>query len=58
MGKTPVCFWQHFPTKVAVIIDCFEISKNKPVNLHARAATWSNYKHHDTIKFLGIAPRV
>ena len=55
---TPVCFRHHFSTKVAVIIDCFEVFINKPVNLQARAATWSNYKHHNTIKFLiGIAPQ-
>ena len=30
----------------------------RPTNLKARAQTWSNYKHHSTIKFLiGIAPQ-
>ena len=55
---TPVCFRHHFATKLAVIIDCFEVSINKPVSLQARAATWINYKHHNTMKFLiGIAPQ-
>ena len=53
-----MCFRHNFSTKVAVIIDCFEVFINKPFNLQARAATWSNYKHHNTIKFLiGIAPQ-
>ncbi len=30
----------------------------RPTSLKARAQTWSNYKHHNTIKFLiGIAPQ-
>nr|XP_047140775.1 uncharacterized protein LOC105846491 [Hydra vulgaris] len=42
----------------AVIIDCFEIFINKPSNLCARAATWSQYKHHNTVKFLiGVSPQ-
>ena len=48
----PDCFQVVFERKVAVIIDCF------PSNLWARAATWSNYKHHNTIKvLLGITPQ-
>ena len=43
---------------MAVIIDCFEVFINKPSTLQARAITWSNYKHHNTIKFLiGITPQ-
>ena len=31
---------------------------NKPANLLARATTWSQYKHHNTVKFLiGISPQ-
>ena len=37
---------------MAVIIDCFEIFVERPSNLKARAATWSNYKHHNTVKVL------
>ncbi|XP_065683528.1 uncharacterized protein LOC136096335 [Hydra vulgaris] len=54
----PLCFRKYFETKVAVIIDCFEIFIKKPSNLCARAATWSQYKHHNTVKFLiGVRPQ-
>ena len=36
----------------------FEVFINKPSNLMARAVTWSQYKHHNTVKFLiGISPQ-
>ena len=55
---TPMSFRQHFRTKVAVIIDCFEIFCNQPKNLLARAKTFSSYKHHNTVKILiGITPQ-
>ena len=38
--------------KVVSTIDCFEIFIERPHNLTARAQTWSNYKHHNTIKYL------
>lgn len=51
-------FRQHFKTKVAVVIDCFEIFCNQPKNLLARAQTFSSYKHHNTVKILiGITPQ-
>lgn len=54
----PMQFRKHFGTKVTVIIDCFEIFKERPSNLKARAETWSSYKHHNTVKFLiDIAPQ-
>ena len=54
----PICFQKAFGKKMAVIIDCFEIFVERPSNLQARAMTWSNYKHHNTIKVLmGIAPQ-
>ena len=34
------------------IIDCFEVFIEAAGNLKARAQTWSNYKHHTTMKFL------
>ena len=44
--------------KCAVIIDCFKVFMERPTNLKARAQTWSNYKHHNTAKFLiGVAPQ-
>ena len=54
----PDCFQVAFGKKVAVILDCFEIFIERPSGLHARACTWSNYKHHNTAKvLLGIAPQ-
>ena len=54
----PACFRESFGKKVAVILDCFEVFVERPSNLHARACTWSNYKHHNTVKvFLGITPQ-
>ena len=44
--------------KCVIIIDCFEVFIKRPKNLKARAQTWSNYKHHNTAKFLiGISPQ-
>ena len=41
----------------ACIIDCSEIFIERPKDLTARAQTWSNYKHNNTIKYLtGISP--
>ncbi|XP_038048749.1 vesicle-fusing ATPase-like isoform X1 [Patiria miniata] len=54
----PMQFREHFGKRVAVIIDCFEVFVDRPSNLLARAQTWSNYKHHNTIKYLiGITPQ-
>ena len=54
----PECFRTSFGTKVAVIIDCFEIFLERPSNLQARTCTWSSYKHHNTVKvLLGITPQ-
>ena len=48
----PLLFKRNFGDRVSVIIDCFEVFINRPGNLLARAITWSNYKHHNTIKLL------
>ena len=37
---------------VVVIIDCFEIFVDRPTDLLARAQTYSQYKHHNTVKYL------
>ena len=56
--KMPQCFRANFGKSVTVIIDCFEVFIDRPSNLLARAATWSNYKHHNTVKVLiGITPQ-
>lgn len=40
-----------------VVLDCAELMVQKASNLEARKQTFSNYKHHDTVKFLvGISP--
>lgn len=59
LGLTmPLVFRKSFGNKVSVIIDCFEVFIDKPSGLIARAMTWSNYKHHNTIKFLiGVTPQ-
>lgn len=55
---TPDCFRVSFGNKVAVVIDCFEVFIECPSSLLARAATWSSYKQHNTVKFLiGITPQ-
>ena len=48
----PVYFQYSFGKKVTVIIDCLEVFIEEPSNLLARAQTFSNYKHHNTIKIL------
>lgn len=47
----PLIFKQSYPRCVS-IIDCFEVFIQRPNHLTARAQTWSNYKHHNTIKIL------
>lgn len=57
--------YQHMPehfkksghSKCRVIIDCSEVFIERPKSLYSQAATWSDYKHHNTFKFLiGITP--
>ena len=47
----PQCFKETFPKCVSVI-DFTEVFIEAPSNFSARAATYSNYKHTNTIKFL------
>ncbi|XP_047123362.1 uncharacterized protein LOC124806458 [Hydra vulgaris] len=43
--------------KCRVILDCFEIFIERLKSLYNQAVTWSDYKHHNTVKVLiGIAP--
>ncbi|XP_077994916.1 uncharacterized protein LOC144448523 [Glandiceps talaboti] len=40
-----------------VVVDCTELFSETPSSLAAKRQTWSEYKHHDTFKFLvGIGP--
>ena len=53
----PMAFRKSFK-KCVSIIDCFEIFTERPTALDARTQTWSNYKKHNTVKFLiGITPQ-
>ena len=53
----PMNFRKNFK-RCVIIIDCFEIFCEWPTNLKARSQLWSNYIHHNTVKFLiGIAPQ-
>ena len=57
MKTMPMDFRKSF-RQCVTIIDCFEVFMERPTNVKARAQTWSNYKHHNTAKFLiGIAPQ-
>ncbi|XP_011406505.1 PREDICTED: uncharacterized protein LOC100637682 [Amphimedon queenslandica] len=50
------CFKEKY-SHVVCIIDCFEVFIQRPRSFDARAATYSNYKKHNTIKVLiGISP--
>jgi len=53
----PNSFKEAFGKNVAIIIDCFELFCEKQHALDTRAMTWSQYKHHNTVKYLiGIIP--
>ena len=52
----PPAFKQLYPD-CRVIIDCSEIFIRRPTSFVARSQTYSNYKKHNTVKFLiGITP--
>lgn len=52
----PTSFKKLYP-KTTCIIDCSEVFIQRPHSLYSRATTYSNYKSHNTAKFLiGIAP--
>ena len=54
----PFCFRVHYGLRVTAIIDCFELFIEKPINLLAKSCTWSQYKHHNTAKYLiAISPQ-
>lgn len=50
-GSLPVCFQTYFDNCVS-IFGCFEVCIERPSDLKAQAQTWSNYKQHNTVKFL------
>ncbi|XP_013380134.1 uncharacterized protein LOC106151426 [Lingula anatina] len=55
--EQPNCF-QSFDN-LKIILDCTELLLQKSSSLDSRKSTFSNYKHHDTVKFLvGISPNL
>ena len=55
-SNMPQIFKDLYP-KARCIIDCSEIFTERPFAYQARAQTYSNYKKHNTVKFLvGITP--
>ena len=53
----PEAFIKIGNNKCRVILDCAEVFIERPKPLDCQAATWSDYKHHNIIKFLvGISP--
>ena len=55
-SNMPPLFKQFYPN-CRVIIDCSEIFIETPSSFDARSKTYSNYKKHNTVKFLiGITP--
>ena len=57
MKTMPTDFRQH-SRKCTIIIDCFEIFMEHSASLKPRAQTYSNYKKHNTVKYLiGITPQ-
>ena len=56
-SSLPKPFKKHYPN-LRGILDCTEIFIQRPQNLHTQAATYSEYKHHNTAKVLVcITPR-
>ena len=53
----PTSFVKTGHRNCRVILDCAEVFIERPKSLLNQAITWSDYKHHNTLKFLiGIAP--
>lgn len=53
----PEVFVKAGYSKCRVILDCAEVFIERPKSLLNQACTWSDYKHHNTLKFLiGISP--
>ena len=50
-GTMPTVFREKYPSTVA-IIDASEIFIETPSDLVLQSSSWSNYKHHNTAKFL------
>ena len=51
MTSMPMVFRKFFKNCIC-ILNCTEVFIERPANLQARSHTWSEYKHHNTIKVL------
>ena len=57
MENMPKIFCKAGHSKLRVIIDCSEVFIERPKSVNVQAATWSDYKSHNTVKVLiGISP--
>ena len=52
LRKTLPAYFKPKYLRATCIIDCSEIFIQRPTSLTARAQTYSNYKSHNTVKFL------
>ena len=56
-GNLPEAFIKTENKKCRVTLDCAWVFIERPKSSDCQAATWSDYKHHNTIKFLeNISP--
>ena len=54
----PFCFQRNYGLRDTSIINCLELFIEKPSDLLAKYCTWSQYKHHNTAKYLiSITPQ-
>ena len=51
LGTLPTAFKENFPTTYA-LIDGSEVFIETPSDLSMQSSMWSQYKHHNTVKFL------
>ena len=59
LEKIIQCLPPHFRDypNCSIIVDCTEVFIEKPSSLTAQWQTWSEYKHHNTVKILiGVTP--
>ena len=49
----PECY-QSFVPNIRYILDCTEVFIERPRDLELQAQTWSDYKHHNTLKMLVV----
>ena len=57
--KIMQCLPPHFRDypRCSIVLDCTEVFIEKPSSLSAQWQTWSEYKHHNTVKILiGVTP--